>query len=124
MYIFHSLRLFIFVNKCSENILQAQINLAYYSDKVVFEIFSLLLGASKRGWPSGKLIFNSFHAGKFPDLRQDSIKFLLLCLVDMNGPRCQVSSRLEIERERQGRVKGRTAEVLSNYIKWCPKTFM
>lgn len=51
----------------------------------MFEIFSLLLGASKRGWPSGKLTFNSFHTGKFPDLRQDSIKFPLFGLVDLNG---------------------------------------
>ena len=37
----------------------------------------MLFGASKHGWPSGTLSFNSFLTGEFLDLRQDSIKFPL-----------------------------------------------
>ena len=65
----------------------------------MFEIFSLLLGASKRGWPSGKLTFNSFHTGNISRFETGQYKISAVLIGGLEWARCQVSSRLEIERE-------------------------
>ena len=65
----------------------------------MFEIFSLLLGASKRGWPSGKLTYNSFHTGEFLDYKISEYKISAVLIGGHEWARCQVSFCLEIERE-------------------------